>query len=184
LAPELSRANANAAPSLQHWKHNKNKVVSIDKKTPDILFECGSLACWDNEAERFHDPVDLVGKLDADPDQSGARCYERASQHIVEAFHAHLAKEPCFSKMRQTVGIIRMRLVRRHIESGFGMARINADGRQTLGAKRMIEPYRRGQVSNTTRFLAGTRMRTSSAMMLGSDAHFPRQIRSSPRRID
>ncbi|ESY33175.1 hypothetical protein X747_30655 [Mesorhizobium sp. LNJC384A00] len=41
-----------------------------------------------------------------------------------------------------------------------------------------------GPISNTTRFTAGARLRMSSAMMLGSNAHLPRQIRRPARRIE
>lgn len=64
------------------------------------------------------------------------------------------------------------------------MARIDADRRQSFRAQRMIEPYGQRPVSNTTRFTAGARLRMSSAMILGSDAHLPRQIRSPDRRIE
>jgi hypothetical protein len=44
--------------------------------------------------------------------------------------------------MHQTIGVVRVRLIRRHIERRFNMARIDADRRQPFGARRMIEPYR------------------------------------------
>jgi hypothetical protein len=60
----------------------------------------------------------------------------------VEAFNANLAKEPDFCKMRQTVGIVRVCLVRRHIKRSFGMASINADCWQPHAAQGVIKPHR------------------------------------------
>ncbi len=59
---------------------------------------------------------------------------KRAGQHAVEPLHTHLTIEPHLSKMRQTVSIVRVGFVRRHIERRFGMARIDADRRRPLGA--------------------------------------------------
>src|SRR5690606_37669282 len=111
LASELCGTIADVAPSLQHRQNDGCDPILIDKKIPDILFECSSLTRWDEQAERFHDPANLVGKLDGDPDQPGACCHKPAGQHAVEAFNAHLAKEPDFCKMRQTISIVRVRLV-------------------------------------------------------------------------
>jgi hypothetical protein len=91
---------------------------------------------------RFHDTTDLVGKLCCDTDQPRACRDKRAGQHAVESFHPNLTKEPDFCELRQTIGVVRVRLVRRHIERRFSMARIDADCRQPLGAQRMIKPYR------------------------------------------
>ena len=57
---------------------------------------------------------------------------KRAGQHAVESLHPHLTKEADFCELRQTIGVIRVRLVRRHIERRFSMARIDADRRQPL----------------------------------------------------
>ena len=51
-----------------------------------------------------------------DSDQPCARCYKRAGQHAVETLHANRAKEPDFRELRQTIGVVRVRLVCRHIE--------------------------------------------------------------------
>src|SRR4029077_19134003 len=66
----------------------------------------------------------------------------RAGQHAVVSFHPNLTKEPDFRELRQPIGVVRVRLVRRHIERRFSMARIDADGGQPFGAQRMIKPYR------------------------------------------
>jgi hypothetical protein len=73
---------------------------------------------------------------------SRARGDKRAGQHTVESLHAHLTKEPDFRELRQTIGVIRVRLVRRHIKRRFSMTCIDADRRQPFGAERMIKPYR------------------------------------------
>jgi hypothetical protein len=86
-------------------------------------------SCRNDQAERFHNSTNLVRKLGGDPDQPGASRHERPGQHAVETFHAHLAKEPDFCKLRQTIGIIRIRLIRRHIERSFGVAGIDSDCR-------------------------------------------------------
>ena len=60
---------------------------------------------------------------------SRVRGDKRAGQHAVESFHPNLTKEPDFCELRQTIGVVRVRLVRRHIERRFSMARIDADRR-------------------------------------------------------
>src|SRR6202008_1138585 len=56
--------------------------------------------------------------------------------------HPNLTKEPDFCELRQTIGVVRVRLVRRPIERSFSMARIDPDRRHPLGAQRMIKPFR------------------------------------------
>ena len=70
-----------------------------------------------------------VGKLGSDSDQPRPRCDKRAGQHAVESLHTHFTKEPDFRELRQTIGVVRVRLIRRHIECRFSMARIYADRR-------------------------------------------------------
>lgn len=142
LASEFGRADANATPGFQQRKHNRCKSVLIGKKAPDVLLEAASLSGWNDETEGFHDTADLVGKLGGDSDKPRARRHKRAGQHAIESLHADLAKETDFRQLRQTIGIVRVRLVRRHIERRFSMARIDADRRQSFSAQRMIEPYR------------------------------------------
>src|SRR3954471_7727334 len=141
LASEFGGADANATPGFQHRKHDRCKSVLIGKKATDVLLEDASLSGRNEQTERFHDTADLVGKLGSDSDQPRARRDKRAGQHAVESLHAHLTKEPDFCELRQTIGIIRVRLVRRHIERRFGVTRIDADRRQSLSAQRMIKPY-------------------------------------------
>jgi hypothetical protein len=50
--------------------------------------------------------------------------------------------------MGQAIGVVRIRLVRCHVEGGLGVACIDADRRQPLGAKRMVEPPRSGDLQN------------------------------------
>src|SRR6187551_1905040 len=118
------------------------KSVLIGKKATDVLLEDASLSGRNEQTEGFHDTADLVGKLGSDSDQPRACPDKRAGQHAVESLHTHLTKESDFCELRQTIGVIRVRLVRRHIERRFSMARIDADRRQPLGAQRMIKPYR------------------------------------------
>ncbi|MBB3452798.1 hypothetical protein FHT86_001054 [Rhizobium sp. BK313] len=86
--------------------------------------------------------------------------------------------------MREPIGVIGIGFVGGHVERRFGVTSIDANGRQSLSAQSMIEPSERGPVSNTTRSAFGARMRISSAMAAGSEAHFPRQIRLPARRIE
>ena len=92
------------------------KSVLIGKKAPDVLLEGASLSGGNEQTEGFHDTTDLVGKLGGDSDQPRARYYKRAGQHAVESLHANRTKEPDFRELRQTIGVVRVRLVRRHIE--------------------------------------------------------------------
>lgn len=137
LATEFGGADANATPGFQHRKHDGCKSVLISQKVPDVL-EGASLSGGNKQTEGLHDAADLVRKLGGDPDQPRARRDKRAGQHAVESLHAHLTKEPDFRELRQTIGVVRVRLVRRHIERRFIMARIDADRRQSFGAQRQL----------------------------------------------
>jgi hypothetical protein len=46
---------------------------------------------------------------------------------LSNPFTRTLAKEPDFCEMRQTIGVIRVGLVRSHVERSLGMAGIDAD---------------------------------------------------------
>ena len=65
-------------------------------------------------------------------------------QHAVETFDANLPVKSDLGQMSQAVGVVRIRFVGRHVEMGFGMARIDADRGQTLCRQRMVEPHRQG----------------------------------------
>lgn len=43
LAPKFGGPDANVASSLQHWQNDGSNLLLIDKKTPDVLHERGSL---------------------------------------------------------------------------------------------------------------------------------------------
>jgi hypothetical protein len=108
---------------------------------------------------------DLIRKLGGDSDQPGARRHERAGSMLSNPFHPHLTKEPCFCRMRQTIGVVRVGLIRRHIESSFGMTSIDADCRRSLGAQRVIE-LRRQRAGFKHHAFGGRR---SLANKLGND---------------
>jgi hypothetical protein len=95
-----------------------------------------------DEAERLHQAADLVRQLPDGLAQLTARRDQRPGQHAVEAFNADRPVEPNLGQMRQTIGIVRIGLVGCHVERGLGMARVDADRRQSLRAQYMIEPYR------------------------------------------
>ena len=42
--------------------------------------------------------------------------HKRAGQHAVEPLHSSRTKEPDFRELRPTIGVVRVRLVCRHIE--------------------------------------------------------------------
>lgn len=117
----LRRAGAQAR------RHDESKFLVIDEKAPNVLLERGSLTCRNEQAERLHESTNLVGKFGGDPDQPGACRHERAGQHADKSFHPHLTEEPSLCKMRQTVGVVRVGLIRRDIERSLGMASIDAD---------------------------------------------------------
>ncbi len=156
----------------------------IGKKVPDVLLEGASLSGWNDQTEGFHDAADLVGKLGGDSDEPRARRHKRAGQHAVESLHAHLTKESDFRQLGQPIGIVRVRLVRRHIEHRFSMARIDADHRQSFSAQRMIEPYRQRSGLEHHSLHGRRPLANEFGDDLGSDAHLPRQIRSPVRRIE
>ena len=144
-----------------------------------------SLPGRNEQTEGFHDTADLVGKLGSDSDQPRACPDKRAGQHAVKSLHAHLTKEPDFCELRQTIGVIRVRLVRRHIERRFSMARIDADRRQPLSAQRIDQRILivvRSRTPPVSRMVPACG--SGQLSVLGSDAHLPRQIRLPPRRID
>ena len=94
-----------------------------------MLLELAALAGGNEQPESLHQPADLVGKLGRDPDQPGSRRDQRAGQHAVEPFHAHLTIEADFRQMGQAIRIIRVGLVGGHVERGLGMTSIDADRR-------------------------------------------------------
>ncbi len=106
----------------------------------DLTLELAARDQGHDEAERLHQAPNLVRQLRPDPHQPGPRRYQRARQHAVEALDADYLVEPDLGKVGQAIGVVGIRLVRRHVERGLGMARIDADRRQTLRAQGMEEP--------------------------------------------
>lgn len=98
----------------------------------DISFEVTALTDRNNQSESLHQTPDLVGECGRDPDQVAPSRNQRPGQHVVEAFHSRLTEKTDFRKMGQAIGVIRISLVRRHVERGLGVARIDADRRQTI----------------------------------------------------
>lgn len=64
---------------------------------------------------------------------------QRPGQHAVETFDANLAVKSDSRQMGEAVGIVRVSLVRRHVEMGLGMARIDADRGQSFRRQCVIE---------------------------------------------
>ncbi len=95
-----------------------------------------------DEAERLHQSADLVQHLDDRVAQLAAPRDQRPRQHAVEALHSHDTVEPDLGQMRQTVGVVRIGLVGRHVERCLGVPRIDADRWQPFRAERMVEPNR------------------------------------------
>lgn len=56
--------------------------------------------------------------------------------------NAHPAVEANLGEVRQAVGVVRVGLVLRHVECLLGMARVDADGRQSFRGECVIEPHR------------------------------------------
>ena len=96
LASEFRGTDAQATPGFQYWEHDRSKPFLIDKKAPYILLECASLACGNEQTERFHEPTNLVRQLGGDPDQPGTCRHKRAGQHAVEPLYAYLTEKPNF----------------------------------------------------------------------------------------
>ena len=61
---------------------------------------------------------------------------------LSKPLDADLPIEAHLSQMRQTVSVVCIGLVRRHIESGLGMTCVYADRGQALRSKRMVKPNR------------------------------------------
>ncbi|CCW19764.1 Mobile element protein [Sphingobium indicum BiD32] len=75
-------------------------------------------------------------------EQLVACCDQRANQHAVKALYPHLAVKADLGKVRESVRVICIGLVRRHIQRRLGMAGMNANRRQAFQLQRMIEPDR------------------------------------------
>jgi hypothetical protein len=76
------------------------------------------------------------------PWRAGTVLLLRRCTRALEALDAHLAIKADLGQMREAVCVLRIGLVRSHVERGFGMAGINADRRQAFQQQRMIEPDR------------------------------------------
>lgn len=98
----------------------------------DLQAEFG---CIDGQAE---------ATFDRDPDQSRLYGDLRTRQHAVIGLHPRLAVEADLGQVRQTIGIVRIRLVRHDVEGGLRMARIDADRRHAPRHQRMIDRRRQG----------------------------------------
>ena len=118
------------------------EVVVIGQLLDDVRFEVASFATGDDEAERLHETADLIGDIGFDPDQLRPRCDQGASEHAVEPFDPHFAIEAHLREVRQSIGIVCIGLVRRHIQRSFRVPSIDADRRQTFSLEGMEEPHR------------------------------------------
>ena len=152
LASEFGGADANATPRLPASEARSMQV------RPDRQEGSGrsSRRCFPFRQERPRPKVFMTPRIWLESsvvisDQPRACRDKRAGQHAVQSFHPNLTKEPDFCELRQTIGVVRVRLVRRHIEGRFSMARIDADRRQSLGAQRMIKPHRQWSGSRIPR---------------------------------
>ena len=73
---------------------------------------------------------------------SWPRGNQGAGQHAVIPLDPNLTVEADLRKVCQAVGIVRVCLVRRHVERCLGMASIDADRWQAFCDQPMIEPHR------------------------------------------
>src|SRR4051795_5032695 len=144
LPSKLCRAQAHGPPRFKERKQDRGKSLLISQERADMGLKTAALAGRHHEPECLHQPADLVRELGRDLHQPVPRRHQCASEHAVEALDPHLTKEPDLGELRQTIGIVRIRLVGGHVESRLGMARIDADRRQPFRGQRMIEPHRQG----------------------------------------
>src|SRR3954465_81199 len=107
-----------------------------------MLLELASFASRYEQAKGLHETADLIGELGRNLNQPVPRRHQRARKHAVEALDPHFTKKANLGDLRQTIGIVRIRLVWGHVESRLGMARINADRRQPFRREDMKEPHR------------------------------------------
>lgn len=76
-----------------------------------------------DKSERLHQPTDLIGYLQMHLKKLAPCGDQRADQHAVETFDPDLSVEADLGQMCQAIGIVRIGLVRGHVERGFGMPR-------------------------------------------------------------
>ena len=148
------------------------------KQGPDIGFEHAAGTLADDQPKCFHEPADLIGQLDHDLDHPVAGSDQCSGQHAVILLDPNLTVKTDFRKLRQAVGIVRIGLVRRHVEGCFGMSSINTDRWHAFGRQRMIEPDRQraGLEDDALGVLAHARGSLRPAPW-DRMAHLPRQIR-------
>src|SRR5215210_6024588 len=82
-----------------------------------MLLELASFASRNEQAKGLHETADLIGELGRNLNQPVPRRHQRARKHAVEALDPHLTKEPDLGELRQTIGIVRIRLVWGHVDS-------------------------------------------------------------------
>src|SRR5215203_4990617 len=76
-----------------------------------MLLELASFASRNEQAKGLHETADLIGELGRDLNQPVPRRHQRASEHAVEALDPHFTKKANLGELRQTIGIVRIRLV-------------------------------------------------------------------------
>ena len=103
------------------------------------FYEIGSRTQWNPAPQLVTPRIWLESSVVIPTNRVRAATSVRVSM-LSKPFTRTARKNP--TSASQTIGVVRVRLVCRHIERRLCMARIDADRRQPLGAKGMIEPYR------------------------------------------
>ncbi len=140
LLAQLRDLSAKAAPSLEHGQNDLLEPRMACEQAADMAFEHAPGTLGNDQPERLHETADLVRQLGRHLECLPACRDQRADQHAVEAFHPHFAVEAHLGNMRQPVSVVRVGLVRRHIERRLGVAGVDADRRHAFRRQRVIEP--------------------------------------------
>src|SRR4051812_1819513 len=146
LPVELGRPGAHRAPRLEQRQHDPgHRLVPPEQGPgpgPGVGLEDPAGALRHDQAEGPHDAADLVGELDRDAEQLAARAHQRSRQHRRVSLDPDLPVEADLRDLRQAVGVVRVGLVRRHVERRLRVPRVDAHHRQGLGLELVVEPGR------------------------------------------
>ena len=82
-----------------------------------------------SQAEGFHHPAHLVGEFDRRSYKPSAGRNQSSQQHAVEAFDPDFPIEADLCQVSEAIRIVGVRFIGCHIKRGFGVTRIDADGR-------------------------------------------------------
>jgi hypothetical protein len=71
-----------------------SEIVMAGEKISIVLLDYASFACWNDQAKRFHDAADLIGKFGRHMDQPGAHRTSVRANMLPKPFTRTSRKNP------------------------------------------------------------------------------------------